>query len=160
MRRACARPHDSRLQLIDRSMYALKKPRFLQHDSTLSACQVREEFLQRYHELLQRVSVQRRGLSIRWPIGVQVYRGIPFRTEKESVRCADARSSLKSESDSGMRISRIRLLSSYTHTHTQTYIHFTFYIQKNIKVENSSMHAVEYDLSNTFIIYYFYSISP
>lgn len=37
-------------------MYALKKPRFLQYDSTLSACQVREEFLQRYHELLQRVS--------------------------------------------------------------------------------------------------------
>ncbi|KYN17178.1 PREDICTED: calcium-binding mitochondrial carrier protein SCaMC-2-A-like isoform X2 [Trachymyrmex cornetzi] len=54
MRRACARPHDSRLHLIDRNMYVLKKRRFLQHDSTLSACQVREEFLQRYHELLQR----------------------------------------------------------------------------------------------------------
>ncbi|XP_011874522.1 PREDICTED: calcium-binding mitochondrial carrier protein SCaMC-2-A isoform X2 [Vollenhovia emeryi] len=54
MRRACARPHDSGLQLIDRSMYALKNPRILHHDSTLSTCQVREEFLQRYHEFLQR----------------------------------------------------------------------------------------------------------
>lgn len=53
---ACVQPRVLRLQLINRSMYVLKKPGFLHHDSTPATCQVCEEFLQGYHELLQRVS--------------------------------------------------------------------------------------------------------
>lgn len=37
-------------------MYALKRPGILSQENIPSACQVREEFLQGYHELLQRVS--------------------------------------------------------------------------------------------------------
>lgn len=81
-------------------MYALRKPRFLQHDSTLSTCQVCEEFLQGYHELLQRVSMlqtanQNPNLLIEMiPNGKRKFE------MGEMVR-------IKSESDFGMRISRI-----------------------------------------------------
>lgn len=38
-------------------MYTLKNSGFLKHDYISSTCPVCEEFLQNYHELLQRVSV-------------------------------------------------------------------------------------------------------
>lgn len=38
-------------------MYTLKNSGFLKHDCISSTCPVCEEFLQNYHELLQRVSV-------------------------------------------------------------------------------------------------------
>lgn len=37
-------------------MYTLKNSGFLKHDCVSSTCMVCEEFLQNYHELLQRVS--------------------------------------------------------------------------------------------------------
>lgn len=109
MRRAYSQPCESRLQLIDRSMYALQKPRFLQHDSTLSTCQVCEEFLQGYHELLQRVSNARNSLQTANQnpslliVMISKWKKKVYRT-KEMIR-------IPSESDSGMQLSRIFVFS-------------------------------------------------
>lgn len=101
------KPRGLRLQLINRSMYVLKKPGFLHHDSTPSTCQVCEEFLQGYHELLQRVSRTSSRLSSGSQLNPKVTQEYQFSTEKKKVY--GRQMELESKSNLGMKISGIFL---------------------------------------------------